>query len=83
MMIKLQAVLSLLVKLGKNALAAKTPGFIYLPSLWTSPEEYVFLMFEAADAFVKNNHKPAFSNANSFYKHARPLAKNIHTSHFE
>lgn len=63
--IEKQGVLSLLGKLGKDATAAKTVCITQLddPSLYTSSKEYILLMNEAADAFVKSDHELALFHA--------------------
>lgn len=48
------------------------------PSLYISSEEKKFLKFEAADALIKNDHKPAGFHSNLYYGHARTLLNELH-----
>lgn len=63
-------------KLRKNASAAEDIGISYLDddSLYLSSEADILLIVQVADAFLKNDHKPARFHSNLFYTHAKPLS---------
>lgn len=75
MLIKHQAVLLCIGKLGGDALAANTLGMQHLddPILYTSSEKDILLIIQAADQFVKNNHKAVDFHANLFCRQVRAL----------
>lgn len=73
MAIKPQSVLLLFLKLKSDATAEKTVGITHLddPSVYIPSDEDKLLNIQAADEFVKSNHKPAPFYAVSFYRFAR------------
>lgn len=68
MMIKYKGVLRLLLELAMDYPASTTLGISYLDDsgLFISFEDDILGMIEAADTFVKNDHKPALSTQNRF-----------------
>lgn len=60
-MIKQRGVLSLLVKLGREAPAAKNVGLTHVDyqSLYISSVTEILLIIQATDALFKSDHKPA------------------------
>lgn len=85
MTIKHQCMLSLLVKLGKDAPEVKTPGITDRddPKLHMSSEEDIVPMMHATEALLKNNHKPSLLHANELYGSFRALFDEIHAPRFE
>lgn len=81
--IKYEAVVLLLGKLGKVALGANTLGITHFHDLrlYISSEVDKLLIVQDAHAFVKNDHKPAFFHANLFYRHTKALPDELHLHH--
>lgn len=72
-MIMNRGVLSVLSKLRRDALVAKTVRITHLndPSLSISLQKNILPIFQAADLFFKNGEKLASFPTNFIYKHAR------------
>lgn len=77
--IKNQSVLVFLAKLGRNAPAARTLHITHPndDSLYIFVAVDIFLMIEATDAFLMNEHKPIHFHASSFLKHAKATLTNF------
>lgn len=80
-----QRLLPLLVKLDKDATAAKTLGITHLDdlSLYISSEVDILLIILAADAFVKNNCNPAPFHKNYFYRHFKAFLDELYVRHLK
>lgn len=71
MMIEYQGVFSLLAKLDREAPATKT--LVSRTLLYILSGEDFILMNQVAEAFMKNNYKPASLPTNPFRRHSRAL----------
>lgn len=73
MMIKLQSVLPILRRLSKDSSGVKTLDMTYFGdrSINISSQKNIFVMTQAAAAFVKNDHRPAPSRKKLVYREAR------------
>lgn len=85
MMIKHQDVVLHLLKLGRDALAAKTPGGTHLddPSLDMFSEDDILRMIQAADVLFKNDGNPALFHETSFHKLANDIHDGPHVQQLE
>lgn len=84
-MSKQQGVLTLLLKLGRDAPAEKTLDITHLgdPAVCSSSEEDILLMIQTADVFVMNNHRPFAYHAKFFNRHAKALLGELHVCHLK
>lgn len=82
-MIKHEGVLSLSMTLSKEDRKAKSLGITHLEdtSLYISPVKLVLLMIQAANRFVKNDHKPGVFYKNYFYRHTIALFNELRAGH--
>lgn len=74
---------NLAMSLFRGVLALRTLGTTHCdePSLYISSEADFLLIIQAADVFVKNNHKRAFFRPNVFYRHRRALLDGLLVYH--
>lgn len=84
-MIRNEGVLPLLVSPAMEAAVAKAQGITDLddPALYIPTEVDFLLMIQAADRFVKNDHKPALFHAIAFFRHARASLDKLDALHME
>lgn len=85
MLLKSQGVLLLSGKLEKDALVANTFGITHLDDsrLYTSSEEDILFMIQAANAFVKNDHKLVTFLVNFFYRKSKGIMDELQVRFFE
>lgn len=84
-MIKKESVPPLLVSLFMDAPVLTTPGITHIndAGFYISTAEVIFLMTQAADAFVKNDHKLAAFYASALYSQVKALLDEIRIHHME
>lgn len=85
MMIKKNGVLTLLATLVMDGPVVQMRWVTHFqdPGLYTSTKVVIFLMIQAADAFVDNDYKPVLFHASSKYRHARALLDELYFYHME
>lgn len=85
MIINLQRLLPFTMKQKKNALADKTLGMRHHDdqSPENCSEEYILVIIQASDKFVKNDQKLVTFCANSFYRRAKALPNELHVRDLE
>lgn len=68
-MIKHQRVLPFFAKMEEDTLPERNLGSVHFdnPSIYTSYEEIIFLMIQAAAAFIKSSHKPTLLQEDSLF----------------